>query len=94
MLADYFWKVLFAILVGVGCYFWLKSSSAKKTYRIQIAELSELLDMGDDNAPRSDAEAEQRTFKAIAQLRNMELRKGDKFDVTAALEEAASAAGD
>jgi hypothetical protein len=88
MFVDNFWKIIFIALIGVGCWFWWGAASAKKLHRVQIAALAELIDISGAYAPKSDKEAAERIFQAVAQLETIALRQKDKFNVSISVREA------
>ncbi len=94
MLAENFWKIIFVLLVGVGCWFWFQSASKKKKFERQIAGLAELIDPASVDAPRTAGEAERRTFQTVATLHEIVLRGGDDFNPREAADRAANMIAD
>ena len=78
MFAENFWKIIFVALVAVGCWFWWKSTAAEKKYQRQIATLATYLDASDSGAPKSEREAHERVFQAVAMMKHIMLTRGKK----------------
>lgn len=79
MLVDHFWKILFILVVGVGCWFWLKYEKGKKLYAGQIEEIAELVDTRGSAAAKDAEQAAERYQKTMALLNSIATKKGDKF---------------
>lgn len=90
MLVDHFWKILFILLVGVGCWFWLKHEKGKKLYASQIAEIAELMDTRGSAAAKDAEDAAERYQKTMALLSAIAIKQGEKFAIREIIVEAAT----
>ena len=88
MLVDHFWKLIFALVVGVLCWFWWKDASAKKLHKANIAQLADLIDVTEGNEPKSEQESTERFFQAIAAIDNIRFHEQEDFDLATSLSEA------
>ncbi len=93
MFVDQFWKILFLALVATGCWFWWKASAKNKVYKVEVASLAEIIDTRPEAAPKTDEEAAGRVYKALALLHSIASRKGEKFELRTALDDASEING-
>ena len=84
MIADYFWKIIFLILLIIGLKFWLEWKDENNTYKNNITALTEILE---SPPSKNDRQSQRLVFQSIFHLSQIEKIKGKKFEIRSVINE-------
>jgi len=92
MIADYFWKIIFVIILIIGLKFWLDVNDKNNIYEKNLRALTEILETPPS---KSDKQCQRLAFQSIFHLYEMDrikrmkflFFKGDKLDIGTVLKE-------
>ena len=84
MIADYFWKVIFLILLIIGLNYWFDWRDDVNSLNRHLNALTEIIEKP---TRKGDKACRTATFQSIYHLREIEKVKGEKFEVRAVIEE-------
>lgn len=84
MIADYFWKVIFLILLIIGLNFWFDWRDEVNSLNRHLNALTEIIEKP---TRKGDKACRTATFQSIFHLREIEKVKGEKFEVRSVIEE-------
>ena len=84
MIADYFWKVIFLILLIIGLNYWFDWRDDVNSLNRHLNALTEIIEKP---TRKGDKACRTATFQSIFHLREIEKVRGEKFEVSAVIEE-------
>ena len=84
MIADYFWKIIFLILLIIGLNFWFDWRDEVNSLNRHLNALTEIIEKP---TRKGDKACRTATFQSIFHLREIEKVKGEKFEVRSVIEE-------
>ena len=84
MIADYFWKIIFLILLIIGLNFWFDWRDEVNSLNRHLNALTEIIE---NPTRKGDKACRTATFQSIYHLREIEKVRGEKFEVRAVIEE-------
>ena len=84
MIADYFWKIIFLILLIIGLNFWFDWRDEVNSLNRHLNALTEIIEKP---TRKGDKACRTGTFQSIFHLREIEKVKGEKFEVRSVIEE-------
>ena len=84
MIADYFWKVIFLILLIIGLNYWFDWRDDVNSLNRHLNALTEIIEKP---TRKGDKACRTATFQSIFHLREIEKVKGEKFEVRSVMEE-------
>jgi len=84
MIADYFWKIIFLILLIIGLNFWFDWRDEVNSLNRHLNALTEIIE---NPTRKGDKACRTATFQSIFHLREIEKVKGEKFEVRSVMEE-------
>ena len=84
MIADYFWKVIFLVLLIIGLNYWFDWRDEVNSYNRHLNALAEILEKP---TRKGDKACRTATFQSIYHLREIEKVRGEKFEVRTVIEE-------
>ena len=84
MIADYFWKIIFLILLIIGLNFWFDWRDEVNILNRHLNALTEIIEKP---TRKGDKACRTATFQSIFHLREIEKVKGEKFEVRSVIEE-------
>ena len=84
MIADYFWKIIFLILLIIGLNFWFDWRDEVNSLNRHKNALTEIIEKP---TRKGDKACRTATFQSIFHLREIEKVKGEKFEVRSVIEE-------
>ena len=84
MIADYFWKIIFLILLIIGLNFWFDWRDEVNSLNRHLNALTEIIEKP---TRKGDKACRTSTFQSIFHLREIEKVKGEKFEVRSVIEE-------
>ena len=84
MIADYFWKIIFLILLIIGLNFWFDWRDEVNSLNRHLNALTEIIE---NPTRKGDKACRTATFQSIFHLREIEKVKGEKFEVRSVIEE-------
>ncbi|MBA4715898.1 MAG: hypothetical protein ACJ0IZ_00225 [Verrucomicrobiales bacterium] len=84
MIADYFWKVIFLILLIIGLNYWFDWRDDVNSLNRHLNALTEIIEKP---TRKGDKACRTATFQSIYHLREIEKVRGEKFEVRAVIEE-------
>ncbi len=84
MIADYFWKVIFLILLIIGLNYWFDWRDDVNSLNRHLNALTEIIEKP---TRKGDKACRTATFQSIYHLREIEKVRGEKFEVRTVIEE-------
>jgi len=84
MIADYFWKVIFLILLIIGLNYWFDWRDDVNSLNRHLNALTEIIEKP---TRKGDKACRTATFQSIYHLREIEKVRGGKFEVRTVIEE-------
>ena len=84
MIADYFWKVIFLILLIIGLNYWFDWRDEVNSLNRHLNALTEIIEKP---TRKGDKACRTATFQSIYHLREIEKVRGEKFEVRTVIEE-------
>jgi len=84
MIADYFWKVIFVILLIIGLNYWFDWRDEINSLNRHLNALTEIIEKP---TRKGDKACRTATFQSIYHLREIEKVRGEKFEVRTVIEE-------
>ena len=84
MIADYFWKIIFLILLIIGLNYWFDWRDEVNSLNRHLNALTEIIEKP---TRKGDKACRTATFQSIFHLREIEKVKGEKFEVRSVMEE-------
>ena len=84
MIADYFWKVIFVILLIIGLNYWFDWRDEVNSLNRHLNALTEIIEKP---TRKGDKACRTATFQSIYHLREIEKVRGEKFEVRTVIEE-------
>ena len=84
MIADYFWKIIFLILLIIGLNYWFDWRDEVNSLNRHLNALTEIIE---NPTRKGDKACRTATFQSIYHLREIEKVRGEKFEVRAVIEE-------
>ena len=84
MIADYFWKVIFLILLIIGLNYWFDWRDEINSLNRHLNALTEIIEKP---TRKGDKACRTATFQSIYHLREIEKVRGEKFEVRTVIEE-------
>ncbi len=84
MIADYFWKVIFLVLLIIGLNYWFDWRDEVNSYNRHLNALAEILEKP---TRKGDKACRAATFQSMFHLHKIEKVKGEKFGVRSVMDE-------
>ena len=84
MIADYFWKIIFLILLIIGLNYWFDWRDDVNSLNRHLNALTEIIEKP---TRKGDKACRTATFQSIYHLREIEKVRGEKFEVRTVIEE-------
>ena len=84
MIADYFWKVIFLVLLIIGLNYWFDWRDEVNSYNRHLNALAEILEKP---TRKGDKACRAATFQSMFHLHKIEKVKGEKFEVRSVMDE-------
>lgn len=84
MIADYFWKVIFIILLVIGLKFWFERRDEVNSYNKHLSALAEILE---SPTKKGDKACKRVAFQSMYHLHEIEKVKGEKFEIRTVMNE-------
>ena len=84
MIADYFWKVIFLVLLIIGLNYWFDWRDEVNSYNRHLNALAEILEKP---TRKGDKACRTATFQSMFHLHKIEKVKGEKFEVRLVMDE-------
>ena len=84
MIADYFWKIIFLILLIIGLNFWFDWRDEVNSLNRHLNALTEIIE---NPTRKGDKACRTATFQSMFHLHKIEKVKGEKFEVRSVMDE-------
>ena len=84
MIADYFWKVIFIVLLVIGLKFWFEWRDGVNSYNKHLSALAEILE---SPTKKGDKACKRVAFQSMYHLHEIEKVKGEKFEIRTVMNE-------